>query len=77
MWAARLGYQADDDGGPGGAATTGRAGEEARERTAALDTLLDILAGAARVGLGARGGGVSQRSSTGAARRSARARPMA
>ena len=31
----------------------GRAGEEARERTAALDTLLDILAGPARVGLGA------------------------
>ena len=57
MWAARLGYQADDDGGPGGAATTGRAGEEARERTAALDTLLDILAGqlGSDSGLGAEG----------------------
>ena len=36
LWAKRLGY--DDD------AVAGHAGEEARERTAALDTLLDILA---------------------------------
>lgn len=35
VWAARLGY--DDD------AVAGQAGDEARERTAALDTLLDIL----------------------------------
>ncbi len=35
LWAARLGY--DDD------IAAGHAGEEARERTAALDTLLDIL----------------------------------
>jgi DNA helicase-2/ATP-dependent DNA helicase PcrA len=35
LWAAKLGY---DD-----AAVEGRAGDEARERTAALDTLLDIL----------------------------------
>jgi DNA helicase-2/ATP-dependent DNA helicase PcrA len=35
LWAKRLGY--DDD------AVAGHAGEEARERTAALDTLLDIL----------------------------------
>jgi DNA helicase-2/ATP-dependent DNA helicase PcrA len=35
LWAAKLGY--DDD------IATGHAGEEARERTAALDTLLDIL----------------------------------
>ena len=35
LWAERLGY--DDD------AVAGHAGEEARERTAALDTLLDIL----------------------------------
>ena len=35
LWAARLGY---DDG-----AAEGRAGDEERERTAALDTLLDIL----------------------------------
>jgi DNA helicase-2/ATP-dependent DNA helicase PcrA len=35
LWAAKLGY-ADD-------AVAGRAGDEARERTAALDTLLDIL----------------------------------
>jgi ATP-dependent DNA helicase UvrD/PcrA len=35
IWASRLGY--DDD------AVAGHAGEEARERTAALDTLLDIL----------------------------------
>jgi ATP-dependent DNA helicase UvrD/PcrA len=35
LWATRLGY--DDD------AVAGTAGEEARERTAALDTLLDIL----------------------------------
>jgi DNA helicase-2/ATP-dependent DNA helicase PcrA len=35
LWAKRLGY--DDE------PTTGRAGDEARERTAALDTLLDIL----------------------------------
>ena len=35
IWAAKLGY--DDD------VVTGQAGEEARERTAALDTLLDIL----------------------------------
>ena len=36
LWAQQLGY--DDD------AVAGHAGEEARERTAALDTLLDILA---------------------------------
>ncbi len=36
LWAEHLGY--DDD------AVAGHAGEEARERTAALDTLLDILA---------------------------------
>jgi DNA helicase II / ATP-dependent DNA helicase PcrA len=36
LWAKHLGY--DDD------AVAGHAGEEARERTAALDTLLDILA---------------------------------
>ena len=42
MWAAKLGYQADEEGSGG---ATGRAGDEARERTAALDTLLDILAG--------------------------------
>jgi DNA helicase II / ATP-dependent DNA helicase PcrA len=36
LWASRLGY--DDD------SVAGHAGEEARERTAALDTLLDILA---------------------------------
>ena len=36
LWADRLGY--DDD------SVAGHAGEEARERTAALDTLLDILA---------------------------------
>jgi DNA helicase-2/ATP-dependent DNA helicase PcrA len=35
LWAAKLGY-ADD-------AVAGHAGDEARERTAALDTLLDIL----------------------------------
>jgi DNA helicase II / ATP-dependent DNA helicase PcrA len=35
LWAAKLGY--DDD------TVTGRAGDETRERTAALDTLLDIL----------------------------------
>ena len=35
LWAAKLGY--DDD------VVAGHAGEEARERTAALDTLLDIL----------------------------------
>ncbi len=35
LWAAKLGY--DDD------AVAGHAGDEARERTAALDTLLDIL----------------------------------
>jgi DNA helicase-2/ATP-dependent DNA helicase PcrA len=35
VWAAELGY--DDE------AVAGRAGDEARERTAALDTLLDIL----------------------------------
>jgi DNA helicase-2/ATP-dependent DNA helicase PcrA len=35
LWSARLGY--DDD------AIAGHAGDEARERTAALDTLLDIL----------------------------------
>ena len=58
MWAARLGYEAEEDGGDGGeAAGAGsgglglargvtpatRAGDEARERTAALDTLIDIL----------------------------------
>ncbi len=35
LWGTKLGY--DDD------AVSGRAGDEARERTAALDTLLDIL----------------------------------
>jgi DNA helicase-2/ATP-dependent DNA helicase PcrA len=35
LWAGKLGY--DDD------AVAGQAGDEARERTAALDTLLDIL----------------------------------
>jgi len=39
LWAKELGYDADD-AGVGGAAT---AGDEARERTAALDTLIDIL----------------------------------
>ena len=43
MWAEKLGYQVDDE--TGGVASVGRAGDEARERTAALDTLLDILAG--------------------------------
>jgi len=40
LWAAKLGY--DDD------VVAGHAGEEARERTAALDTLLDILSTQAR-----------------------------
>ena len=40
LWAAKLGY--DDD------IAAGHAGEEARERTAALDTLLDILGTQAR-----------------------------
>ncbi len=40
LWAAKLGY-ADD-------AVAGHAGEEARERTAALDTLLDILSNRVR-----------------------------
>ena len=40
LWAAKLGY--DDD------VVAGHAGEEARERTAALDTLLDILSTRAR-----------------------------
>jgi len=40
IWAAKLGY--DDD------VVAGHAGEEARERTAALDTLLDILSTQAR-----------------------------
>jgi DNA helicase-2/ATP-dependent DNA helicase PcrA len=58
MWAARLGYEGDDEEAGGGAEPGGRtagdgrtmaegrtAGEEARERTAALDTLIDILSG--------------------------------
>ncbi len=40
LWASKLGY-ADD-------AVAGHAGEEARERTAALDTLLDILSNRVR-----------------------------
>jgi Superfamily I DNA and RNA helicases len=40
LWAEKLGY--DDD------VVTGYAGEEARERTAAMDTLLDILSTQAR-----------------------------
>ncbi len=53
MWAARLGYEVEEDGsgdglGDGrgtarGVTAAGRAGDEARERTAALDTLIDIL----------------------------------
>ena len=68
LWADRLGY--DDD------SVAGHAGEEARERTAALDTLLDILATLSRsdARVGAAG---FWRTSTGDARRSARARPTA
>jgi DNA helicase-2/ATP-dependent DNA helicase PcrA len=44
LWAARLGY--DDD------AVAGHTGDEARERSAALDTLLDILATQVRSGSG-------------------------
>ncbi len=44
LWAAKLGY-ADEAG-------TNRAGDESRERTAALDTLLDILAGMGRADAG-------------------------
>ncbi len=47
IWAKELGYDTDDAGGAGGAGAAAgaawRAGEEARERAAALDTLLDIL----------------------------------
>ena len=41
MWASKLGYEGDGEGGSRPA--EGRAGDEARERTAALDTLIDIL----------------------------------
>jgi DNA helicase-2/ATP-dependent DNA helicase PcrA len=44
LWAKQLGY--DDD------SVAGQAGEEARERTAALDTLLDILTTLARSNAG-------------------------
>ncbi len=48
LWAKELGYDGDDAGGAGGStgsanAAEGRGGEEARERAAALDTLIDIL----------------------------------
>ena len=71
MRAATLGYEPDEDGGDGAEArersggrsrcvARDRAGDEARERTAALDTLIDICP-AAGVGRGARGRGVSRR----------------
>jgi len=45
LWATSLGYDSDDDATAASAAgRAGVPGEEARERTAALDTLIDILA---------------------------------
>ncbi len=41
LWGQKLGYEDEDDGSR---PAEGRAGDEARERTAALDTLIDILA---------------------------------
>jgi DNA helicase-2/ATP-dependent DNA helicase PcrA len=45
LWASKLGYEDDTDSATDGAPkpAEGRAGDEARERTAALDTLIDIL----------------------------------
>ncbi len=50
LWASKLGYEGEGEGDePAGAppgahrAAEGRAGDEARERAAALDTLIDIL----------------------------------
>jgi DNA helicase II / ATP-dependent DNA helicase PcrA len=45
LWASKLGYEGEGEGEAevGSRPAEGRAGDEARERTAALDTLIDIL----------------------------------
>ncbi len=43
LWASKLGYEADGDDDAPARPAEGRAGDEARERNAALDTLIDIL----------------------------------
>ena len=43
LWASKLGYEAEGEGTVPARPAEGRAGDEARERTAALDTLIDIL----------------------------------
>ncbi len=69
LWATQLGYSDD--------AVAGNAGDEARERTAALDTLLDILSAQVRGDSGDRRHGLPGRARAAAQGRARRARPRA